>query len=402
MSTTILRQMDTSFVFITPSISLAKELNIASIVVSTLMLALAAWCRLRLCSAHNDKQRCRVVMIMSVTSASYSVCQIILSGQTAPATNHAIVRVCMFVSTFCLILNSFLIVGAIGLDSAVRYGLRSFGLARRLSGSCEIGCFICALLVTQPTLYLFSKFSWTGSSILVNASNTLFEAAVWMLESAWVALSMVIAGVLLTYSMVKANKIAKYTAGSSNASTVSVLGTAASIQNRVRISICYMSVFTALYIWKIAFRIGGSNSEWLFTAVIICEALQSALMLVVFIADILTNMRVIQCPEWSSASVICSSDSESAKSTIRRRGSKSFTSWRKTGFLEWQKHCIDQEIKALPPANDINLWIGQVKQCYIRSDFSHYEQDDYSVSDISYDEIPEFHPDTIAINKLTK
>ncbi|KAJ2607774.1 hypothetical protein H4S08_004708 [Coemansia sp. RSA 1365] len=348
MSSTILRQMDTSSVFITPSISLAKELNIASVVVSALMLALAAWCKLRLCSAHNDKQR------------------------------------------------------SIGLDSAVRYGLRSFGLARRLSGFCEIGCFICALLVTQPTLYLFSKFSWTGSSILVNASNILFEAAVWMVESAWVALSMVIAGVLLTYAMMKANKIAKYTAGSSNASTVSVLGTAASIQNRVRISICYMSVFVVLYIWKLAFRIGGSSSEWLFTAVVICEALQSALMLVVFIADILTNMRVIQCPEWSSASVICSSDSESAKSTMRRRGSKSFTSWRKTGFLEWQKHCIDQEIKALPPANDINLWIGQVKQCYIRSDFSHYEQDDYSVSDISYDDIPEFHPDTMAINQLTK
>ncbi|KAJ2794056.1 hypothetical protein H4R20_006350 [Coemansia guatemalensis] len=219
-----------------------------------------------------------------------------------------------------------------------------------------------------------------------------------MVESAWVALSMVIAGVLLTYAMVKANKIAKYTAGSSNESTASVLGTAASIQNRVRISICYMAVFIALYIWKLAFRIGGYSSEWLFTAVIICEALQPALMLVVFVADILTNIRVIQCPEWSSASVICSSDSESAKSTIRRRGSKSFTSWRKTGFLEWQKHCIDQEIKAIPPSSDINLWIGQVKQCYIRSDFSHYEQDDYSVSDISYDEMPEFHPDTMAIN----
>ncbi|KAJ2828863.1 hypothetical protein IWW50_001167, partial [Coemansia erecta] len=297
-------------------------------------------------------------MILSISSASYSVSQLLLSTQPAYGTSPVIIRVVMFVTTLSVVFNSFLVVGSIGMDSAVRYGLRSFGFAQRLCGFSEIACFVGALVVSQPVLYLFDSPTWTGLQTVVVSSQSAFEAAVWMTESAWVLLSLAMATALSVYAIVKANKYSRYTANVINMSTTSVLGTATSVQKQVTISLCYVLVFVTLYSWKLAFRVSGSTSEWLLYAAAICELLQPLLTLLVFVADMAINMQPTEHTPWQSASTICAIDTYPSKSVRSRTDCKSFTTWGKAGFLEWQNSC-KQSAKHIPENSNVKMWIDE-------------------------------------------
>ncbi|KAJ2304582.1 hypothetical protein IWW54_005357, partial [Coemansia sp. RSA 2705] len=185
MSTTLLRQDGHQAGLDAPLAALLIRLNIAAVASAGLMLLLACWGRLRRCHTHSDKQRCRIVAILSASYICYSASQLAVLLQPARTGNHIIDRMAAFVATFSIVFNSLLIAGAVGLDSAVRYGLRSFGLARRLSGCCEVACLVGALTVSQPVLYLFATYTWTGSAVSISATPSAFEAVVWMTESAW-------------------------------------------------------------------------------------------------------------------------------------------------------------------------------------------------------------------------
>ncbi|KAJ2598096.1 hypothetical protein GGF39_002782 [Coemansia sp. RSA 1721] len=158
-------------------------LNIASAVTSALTIVLAIWSRFWRSSAHVDGLRCRAVMAMGISTACYSISQLSLMSYSKEETASMSVRISMFIATFSVVMNALLVACSVGLDAAVRYGLRSFGLARRLSNYYEVGCFAIALLVSHPILYLFNSVLWTGSAIVVEAkSRAAFDAAAWMIE----------------------------------------------------------------------------------------------------------------------------------------------------------------------------------------------------------------------------
>ncbi|KAJ1942715.1 hypothetical protein EC988_006417, partial [Linderina pennispora] len=138
-----------------------------------------------------------------------------------------------------LVLNALLVLCAVGLDSVVRYGLRSFGLARRLSDYYEIACFLIALVVTHPVLYVFDSVEFRGASVVVETTYVKFTAAVWLTEGIWIMFSLVLTVMSVGFSLVKARKMAKYSASSPTASMVSVLGSAASIRGRMWLATCY-------------------------------------------------------------------------------------------------------------------------------------------------------------------
>ncbi|KAJ1732150.1 hypothetical protein LPJ61_002183 [Coemansia biformis] len=365
-------------------------LNCASAAFSVLTLALASWCalRLRLRQGHSDWQRCRAVSLLSGSSLCYSACQLLLAAQPEPTASSAVVKACLLGATLSVVLGAFMVVGEIGADSAVRFGLRSFGLAQRLGRYWDVGSVVCALLVSQPALYVFGELAWTGSALVAAKPQVSFAAAVWMVESAWVALSITVAGALTLYALIKANKLSRYATSCADDLPLSVLGTAASIQSRAAIALCYVAVFAVSRVWKLAFHAGGSSSAWLFTAASICEALLPMLVLPVFCADIAFNMRREGGLERLGAGSECSLDTGTGGSSLRKLGSRSFTSWRKTEFLEWQKQCSSLSSTIMPADSGMGTWAGEIKQCHIRPDTGNLDRDNYSVSDISFDGTP--------------
>ncbi|KAI8324166.1 hypothetical protein GQ54DRAFT_316314 [Martensiomyces pterosporus] len=381
------------------------NLNIASVAVSTFMLILAVWCKCRLCNAHTDGLRCRALIVLSLSNACYSISQISLVGRPMDASNSLSVRMAAFVSTFSLVLNGLLVACAIGLDAAVRYGLRSFGLARRLSDCYEVVCFLIALSVSQPMLYVFDVFQWTGSAVTVDTDKASFDAAVWMFESLWIVLSMAVMCASVAFALLKARKITRCSSGNrSNESVESVLGTAMSIRGRVCVAVCYVIALMALLVWKVAFRISGSQSAWLLRTSGICEPLQAIVLLLVFILDIFVNIS--QRPEWLRVAGGGSSAVSSASSATTAFGqeNRSFTSWGKHENTRWQNKdgCGSPKSGMAPTDEDIKMWMNEIRQCYIRSDISYYENEDYSVSDISYDSIPESCSASVVMQPLSQ
>ncbi|KAJ1936238.1 hypothetical protein GGF37_005689, partial [Kickxella alabastrina] len=106
-----------------------------------------------------------------------------------------------------LVLNGLLISFAIGLDTAIRYGLRNFKTAKRMSDYYEISCFVLALVVSQPMLYIFRGFLWTGSAVVMKSSmlamagRVEFDVVVWMFESAWIAVAMVFSSGFIGFAL---------------------------------------------------------------------------------------------------------------------------------------------------------------------------------------------------------
>ncbi|KAJ2537938.1 hypothetical protein EV175_006574, partial [Coemansia sp. RSA 1933] len=256
-------------------------------------------------------------------------------------------RVVVFVSTLCTVLNSLLITSAISVDAAIRYGLRSFRLAQRLGGFHEIVCFVLALAVSQPILYLFGQFEWTGDAIVVSIDKIPFNLTVWMVESAWVALAMGVSLAATAFAVVKAKKLAMHTENGSTHSIESVLGSAASIKGRSGISVLYFVAMAGAFVWKLAFRAGGSQSRWLLSASCIGEALQPMAILVVFGIDMVVNIIPERRLEWLSASTLFSVEADEKNkcemSNSFRLESKSFTGWRQTQFIDWQSGGSDHQ-----------------------------------------------------------
>ncbi|KAJ2787246.1 hypothetical protein H4R21_007121, partial [Coemansia helicoidea] len=271
---------------------------------------------------------------------------------------------------------------------AVRFGLRSFGLAQRLAGYWDVGGVACALLISQLALYIFGDLAWTGSAIVAAHSQPSFAVAVWMAESAWVALSLVAAAAFVGYAALKAHKATRFARSCTNGPQWTALGTAESIRSRVAISLCYVAAFAVSRVWKLAFYAGGAHHAWLFSAASIGEALFPVLVLPVFGVDIGLNMRRVGMSGWLAASSSSSLGTEAGSLTSRRAGSKSFTSWRKTEFLEWQKLCSSLSATRVPADSDSRMWLGEIKQCHIRPAAPDFTPDRYSVSDISFDGVP--------------
>ncbi|KAI9506067.1 hypothetical protein BX070DRAFT_219276, partial [Coemansia spiralis] len=393
MSTTLLRDSD-----VVPKLdswpkTVLTNLNIMSVVTCAFTIALACLCKMRVCSTHNDKLRCRVVIILSISTACRSISQLALVGQVEHRSDFFAMRMMVFVAGFCTVLNSFLITCAISADAAVRYGLRSFRLAQKASNFYEIACFIAALAISQPMLYLFGEFVWNSDAIVVKAKSMPFAVAMWVIESGWVGMAMAAACTAMAFTLIKAQKIANYSGNYSSASIESVLGTTSSIKGRVNAAVLYCLAFCGLSVWKLAFRASGSQTQWLLFASCICEALQPALFLIIFIVDVRVNMIPAQRLEWLSASTIYCVDNSAGASGIPsefRLESKSFTGWRKTGFMEWRiSKAMQEHEKNIPTNEDIKSWMQEVKRCHIRSDTSYYEGDDYSVSDLSFESAPE-------------
>ncbi|KAJ1724814.1 hypothetical protein LPJ53_000950 [Coemansia erecta] len=322
---------------------------------------------------------------MSVSIISYSISQISVVGQTQDAESGGMgVRISVFTSTFSTVFCGLLVACAIGFDAAVRYGLRSFGLARMLSDYYETGCFVASVAISQATLYAFGEIRWTGSAVVVEGTSTVvFDVLVWASESAWVLLSIVVALLFVGYALVKANKIARYNGGITNASMESVLGSAASIQGRVYVSIGYVAVFTVVAGFKVGFRASGSQSPWLLRTASICEALHAEMLLVAFVIDLAVNIS--RRPEWLSASASSSMETILGKEEM---GSKSFTGWRKSRFIEWHRGAgTAAETKGAKLGMPVSRGISR---CYIQSNISYCESDDYSLSNVSFETVPEW------------
>ncbi|KAJ2682770.1 hypothetical protein H4R19_007081, partial [Coemansia spiralis] len=341
------------------------SLNSASAAFSMLTLALASWCALRLRWAHSDWRRCRTISLLSAASFCYAACQLLLAGHPRSAASQAVVKVCLFCATFSAVLSGFLIASAVGADAAVRFGLRSFGLAQRLGSYWDAGSVICALLVSQSALYVFGDLTWTGSAVAVANGGVPYAAAVWIAESAWIALSLVAAVAFAGYAALKANKATRFAGSCADGLQQSALGTAASIRGRIAVSLCYVVVLAVSRVWKLAFYAGGSNSAWLFSAASIGEAVLPMLVLPVFSADIGLNMRRAGTSGWLSASF---SSLESTAGTLqpRRARSQSFTGWRKTEFIEWQKLCSNLSATSAPTDSDAQTWVAEIKPCHVR------------------------------------
>ncbi|KAJ1877266.1 hypothetical protein H4R99_004447 [Coemansia sp. RSA 1722] len=317
------------------------------------------------------------------------------------------VRISMFIATFSVVMNALLVACSVGLDAAVRYGLRSFGLARRLSNYYEVGCFAIALLVSHPILYLFNSVLWTGSAIVVEAkSRAAFDAAAWMIESLWTLLAIVFAVLFISYALIKARKIARYTGRFTNSSMESVLGTTASIRGRVCVSLFYIVAFVGLSVWRVLFRVTGSQSIWLLRMSSICDSLRAEFTLVVFVVDLLVNVNQRQVwlgssPSHShspSLSPTCSVETISHKSghvlaeyqlTNRNfvRLSDSKTSiWHKSADAAAVIKVDGSRTSAnghATTAQNMDGWVEKIDRCHLQSSISHCENDGYSVSDIS-------------------
>ncbi|KAJ1891113.1 hypothetical protein LPJ66_007101, partial [Kickxella alabastrina] len=213
-----------------------------------------------------DEVRCRVIMAFSLSTSLYSISQLALSGKSPEIRNLIGIRTFIFISTFSLVLNGLLISFAIGLDTAIRYGLRSFKTAKRMSDYYEISCFVLALIVSQPMLYIFREFLWTGSAVVMKSSmlamagRVEFDVVVWMFESAWITVAMVFSSGFIGFALVKTNKIANCLGNGSTTSLGSMLGTVTSIQSRVGVSACYVMSSMCLLVWRPVFRITGSQS----------------------------------------------------------------------------------------------------------------------------------------------
>ncbi|KAJ2787833.1 hypothetical protein GGI15_000402 [Coemansia interrupta] len=294
------------------------------------------------------------------------------------------VRISVFISTLSTVFCGLLVACAIGLDAAVRYGLRSFGLARLLSNYYEVGCFFASVVISQTTLYAFGEIRWTGSATVVQGTGVaVFDVLVWASESAWILLSTATALLFVGYALVKANKIARYNSSSTNASMESVLGSAPSIQGRVYVSIGYVVVFAAAAGFKIGFRASGSQSTWLLRMASICEALQAEILLVAFLVDLAVNIS--RRPEWLSASASSSMETMLDKEVT---GNKSFTGWRKSRFVEWHKGF---GTVAETKDSKLGMPVGRgISRCYIHSTVSYCESDDYSMSNVSFETVPEW------------
>ncbi|KAJ2789398.1 hypothetical protein H4R21_006748, partial [Coemansia helicoidea] len=133
MPTILLHRPGDGFALGAPFTTLMISLNSVSAALSMLTLALASWCALRLRRAHSDWHRCRTVSLLSVSSFCYSACQLLLASQPEYTASQALVKTCLFCATLSAVLSGFLVAGAMGADMAVRFGLRSFGLAQRLA-----------------------------------------------------------------------------------------------------------------------------------------------------------------------------------------------------------------------------------------------------------------------------
>ncbi|KAJ2214804.1 hypothetical protein EV179_002752 [Coemansia sp. RSA 487] len=364
---------------------------------------------MRFCSTRNDKLRCRVIIALSISAVCQSVAQLVLMGQTKHQADFLGMRVLVFTASFCTVFNSLLITSAMSVDAAIRYGLRSFRLAQRLGNFYEIFCIVLALAVSQPILYLFGQFEWTGDAIVVDADKTPFTVAMWMVESAWVALAMGVSFVATAFALSKARKIAKNTGDRSKMSIEAVLGSAASIRGRIGVSILYFVAFSGSSVWRLVFRAGGSQSQWLLSASCISEALQPMIILAVFVVDMTANIIPERRLEWLSASTLFSVDADEKKksgmSSNFRLESKSFTDWRQTQFIEWQSGSSNQQQaseKGIPSDEDIKLWTQEIKRCHLKSESSFYEGDDYSVSDLSFDNVPSPYSGPVILYPLTK
>ncbi|KAJ1940830.1 hypothetical protein FBU59_003689 [Linderina macrospora] len=362
-----------------------RQLNLASTVTSLLTFIGALYAQLHFSKSQADSLRCRVVSVLSLSSLSYAASQLAImhTNDGVATANPLTVRFLVFVATLSLVLNALLVMCAVGLDSLVRYGLRSFGLARRLSNYYEIGCFLVALVVAHPILYVFESFEVQDSRVVVETTAAKFSAAVWLTEGIWTMFSLVVTVLSVAFSMAKARKMAKYSASSPSASMVSVLGSAASIRGRTWVAACY-TVIPALMVWKLAFRLGGSQSAWVFEALCIAESLQPIVVLPIFVCDVCLN--VARPPEWltvrsqaSSASTSPYSSSHAARFGQTGSCDRVFTSWSKIGSQVQSSRGLyhqKQQTECAPSDDDINQWMRDIRQCHIRSDASCY--DDYS------------------------
>ncbi|KAJ2786222.1 hypothetical protein H4R18_000069 [Coemansia javaensis] len=390
MPAILARQTDSRIELDAPFLKLLVGLGWAAAAASVAMLVLAGWCALRVCRTHSDRQRCRAVGFLSASYLLHAVCQLVLARQPAATHNEGIVQACLVGATASTVFNAFLVAGAIGIDAAVRYGLRSFVLARRLARYWEIGSLGCAVVVCQPLLYVFGDLRWTGSAIVVAEDRASFDAAVWMVESAWTALALAAAAAAAAYAVAKAHKMKRYAAAAAaHESPLSALGTVAGVQTRAVVALCYVLVLATTGAWRLAFRVGGSASLRLLSAASIGEALQPVLLLTVFCADAALGAR---CPVWLGpapglAGAAAAEDAigapTQARSGRRRSTIRSFTGWRKTSFLEWQRACADQPQAKDKLAGGLGLWASEVQPCYIRPDAGWPGRGSRSVSEAS-------------------
>ncbi|KAJ2448480.1 hypothetical protein EV183_005416 [Coemansia sp. RSA 2336] len=334
-------------------------MNMAAIAVAVAAVLLACWFTVYRCKTAHSKQRCRTVVFLMLASVCYSASQLALHAMPA-YRNEMGVRIAVFASSFSTVFSGFLIAGAIGMDTAVRYGLRSFRLAQRLSGTCELVCLVAAVAASQPLLYIFDAVAWTGSMVVVDASAHAFEAAVWMTQSGWMVLSLAVSIALAWYALAKANKMTRYQMHSANASAALVLGSPACIQSRVVVSLCYVLAVSMLSIWKVAFRASGFSTAWLCYAASTCEAVQPMLVAGVFAADWIVMSRAEYQTAMLSTLTICQTDlySSNCKSGLPLHIADSAT-WNSIGSLSKQDLCST--------ANSIDI-----QQCHIQSEPSRY------------------------------
>lgn len=398
------------------SLYILYQLNIASICLSVLLLLLANWFRFYRSHAHVDQLRCRTILALSISMMVYSICQVsTFSGTTSSVGT----RVALFASTLSLVTNGLLITGPIALDAAVRYGLRSIGLARNTSKMYELFCIPLAVVVTQSTLYVFGDVVPTKYGVLSNISQMGFDAGVWMTESTWIVICLAVSGASIGYTAVMAlvrwHKGRKSTSSSlviataSCESMESVLGSPASVKYRVIVATLYVVAFYGLYVWKLAFRIMQSPGQWLLYAILVCEAIQPIVFLAIFILDICINI-VPQRPIWLSPSTVCSPQQRNGRSSqvsIYALDNKSFTSWRKTGFLEWQLMGNNTN-SCVPSDEDLKVWMQELKKAHLNSEVEKGQVSypstatSSSVSDVSFADVPGCYSSTMVTNPLTK
>ncbi|KAJ1891109.1 hypothetical protein LPJ66_007106, partial [Kickxella alabastrina] len=263
-------------------------------------------------------------------------------------------------------------------------------MAKRTSDYYEISCFVLALVVSQPMLYIFRGFLWTGSAVVMKSSmlamagRVEFDVVVWMFESAWIAVAMVFSSGFIGFALVKTNKIANCLENGSTTSLGSMLGTITSIQSRVGVSACYVMSFMCLLVWRPVFRITGSQSPSLLRILSVCESLQAFFLLLIFIMDYLVNIRRPSI-EWldSSGNSIESGSYPAGQSLTTFEWDKSFTTWRNPGFVEWYKSGStvngrqNKGLRGLPTTRDIRLWMDEMKTCRIQSGIHYYDDNSY-------------------------
>ncbi|KAJ1829094.1 hypothetical protein LPJ73_008466 [Coemansia sp. RSA 2703] len=79
--------------------------------------------------------------------------------------------------------------------------------------------------------------------------------------------------------------------------------------------------------------------------------------------------------------------------------SKSFTGWRKSGFIEWNRGIgMAADTKDAKLGMPVGL---SISKCYIRSDVSYCESD-YSLSNVSFETVPEWCTQSMVMYPLEK